>query len=265
MRDQRYGKRWDKPERGEQNQMIFGIRSVMEAVESGKEIESLFVQRGLSGGLMLELKQMLKSHAIPFQSVPVEKLNRLTRKNHQGVIGVISPITYQQLEQLVPMVYEKGEVPLFLILDGITDVRNLGAIARSAACAGVHGLVVPQKGSAEINPDAIKTSAGALFSIPVCREESLSKAVKFMQESGIQVIACTEKTKDPIYGLDLKAPTALVVGSEEQGVSQEILRIADGLARIPMTGEISSLNVSVAAGIVLFEGVRQRLVESSDL
>lgn len=242
------------------NQHIYGIRAVMEAIESGKEIESLFIQRGLTGGLLSELKQLLKANQIAFQQVPVEKLNRITRKNHQGVIGVISPITYQRTENIIPTIYERGEVPLILILDGITDVRNLGAIARSAECAGVHALVVPAKGSAEINPDAIKTSAGALYKIDVCREESLVKTVKFLQESGVRVIVCTEKTENTIYAGDFSGPTAMIMGSEERGVSDELIRIADDLTKIPMFGEIGSLNVSVATGIVLYEAVRQRMV-----
>lgn len=248
-----------RQEKRESNQHIYGIRAVMEAIESGKEIESLFIQRGLGGGLLIELKQTLKEHGIGFQQVPVEKLNRITRKNHQGVIAVISPISYQRIDHLVPAIYERGEVPLILILDGITDVRNLGAIARSAECAGVHALVVPNKGSAEINPDAIKTSAGALYKIDVCREESLVKTVKFLQESGINVVVCTEKTDKNIFSGEFSGPTALIMGSEENGVSNELIRIADELAKIPMFGEIGSLNVSVATGIVLYEVVRQRL------
>lgn len=251
MRQPRYEKR-------ETNQHVYGIRAVMEAIESGKEIESLFIQRGLGGGLFLELKQLLKEHDIAYQQVPVEKLDRITRKNHQGVIGVISPISYYKVEQIVPMLYEKGETPFLLILDGITDVRNLGAIARSAECAGVHAMVVPKRGSAEVNPDAIKTSAGALYKIDVCREDNLSQTVKFLQESGIQVVVCTEKTTDTIYQQDFTGPLALIVGAEDEGVSNELLRLADNLARIPMFGEIGSLNVSVATGVVLYEAIRQR-------
>src|SRR5690606_16379537 len=209
----------ERGEKRESNQMVFGIRAVIEAIDSGKEIESLFIQRGLSGSLFLELKSLLKEHNIGHQQVPIEKLNRITRKNHQGVIGVISPITYQPIEEIVPAIYERGEVPLLLILDGITDVRNLGAIARSAECAGVHALIVPKKGSAEINPDAIKTSAGALFKIPVCRQDQLTKTVKFLQESGIKVVACTEKTDAGLYSGEYTGPTAFVMGSEETGVS----------------------------------------------
>ncbi|HLW49943.1 MAG TPA: 23S rRNA (guanosine(2251)-2'-O)-methyltransferase RlmB [Sphingobacteriaceae bacterium] len=249
-----------RQEKKESNQHVYGIRAVMEAIESGKEIESLFIQRGLGGGLWNDLKRVLKEHGIGFQQVPIEKLNRITRKNHQGVIAVISPITYQRLENIIPAIYERGEVPLLLILDGITDVRNLGAIARSAECAGVHALVVPSKGSAEINPDAIKTSAGALYKIDVCREENLSNTVKFLQESGIKVVVCTEKTEENIYSTDFSGPIALIMGSEEKGVSNDLIRIADDLAKIPMFGEIGSLNVSVATGIVLYEALRQRLV-----
>ncbi|MFC3197471.1 23S rRNA (guanosine(2251)-2'-O)-methyltransferase RlmB [Parapedobacter deserti] len=247
-------------EKRETNQHIYGIRAVIEAIDSGKEIESLFVQRGLGGALFLELKQLLKQHDISYQQVPIEKLNRMTRKNHQGVIAVISPITYQRIENIVPMIYERGEVPLLLILDGVTDVRNFGAIARTAECAGVHALIVPKRGSAEINPDAIKTSAGALYKINVCREESLTKTARLLQESGIQLIACTEKTEHDLYQIDYTVPSALVLGSEEQGISDELIRLADHLAKIPLAGSIASLNVSVSAGVALYEAVRQRSV-----
>lgn len=248
----------ERPEKRESNQMIFGIRAIIEAIESGKEIESLFIQRGISGGLVVELRKILKERDIPFQQVPIEKLNRITRKNHQGVIAIISPITYQNIEDIVPMVYEKGETPLFLMLDGITDVRNFGAIARTAECAGVHAIIVPKKGAAEVNPDAIKTSAGALFKIPVCRHDSLAKVASFLIESGIQLVAATEKTTDSIYDVDYTLPTCIVLGAEDKGVSNDLIRISDSLAKIPMSGEIASLNVSVSAGVVVYEAVRQR-------
>lgn len=249
------------PEKRETNQQVYGIRAVMEAIDGGKEIESLFIQRGLSGPLLQELKQLLRQYDIGYQQVPVEKLNRMTRKNHQGVIAVISPISYQRVEDVVPLLYERGAVPLLLILDGITDVRNLGAIARTAECVGAHALIVPKKGSAEINPDAIKTSAGALFKITVCREDSLSRTVRFLQESGIQVVACTEKTDNNIYGLDYTGPTAFVLGSEERGISDDLIRASDQLTRIPMAGTIASLNVSVSGGVILYEAFRQRLTD----
>lgn len=250
--------KYSRPVKRETNQMIFGIRAVIEAIESGKEIESLFIQRGIAGSLIAELRELLRIHNISYQQVPPEKLNRITQKNHQGVIGVISPITYQSIEDIVPLIYERGEVPLVLILDGITDVRNLGAIARTAECAGVHALIVPKKGSAEINPDAIKTSAGALFNIPVCREDSLAKICRFLQESGLQLVASSEKTNDDIYKPNYTVPTAIILGAEDVGISSDLLRIADHLAKIPMFGEIASLNVSVSAGIIIYEAIRQR-------
>jgi 23S rRNA (guanosine2251-2'-O)-methyltransferase len=250
-----------KPEnsRANHNQLIFGIRAVIEAVKSGKDIESIYVQRGLSGNLLLELKSVLKDHALTFQLVPVEKLNRITQKNHQGVIGIVSPITYQRVEDIIAAVYERGETPLVLVLDSVTDVRNFGAIARTAECAGVHAIVVPARNSAQVNPDAIKTSAGALYKIPVCRHDSLLQTVRTLQASGLQVVACTEKTSDYLYTPDYTGPSAIIMGSEESGISNELIRAADYLAKIPMFGTIASLNVSVAAGIVLYEAVRQRM------
>ncbi|NGF58093.1 23S rRNA (guanosine(2251)-2'-O)-methyltransferase RlmB [Parapedobacter sp. SGR-10] len=253
--------RRDRGDKKESNQMVFGIRAVIEAIDSGKEIESIFVQRGLSGSLFMELKALLKEHNIGFQQVPIEKLNRITRKNHQGVIAVISPITYHNIEDLLPILYERGEVPLLLMLDGVTDVRNMGAIARTAECAGVHALIVPQKGSAEINPDAIKTSAGALYKIPVCRQDSLGKTGRFLIDSGIQLVVGTEKTDSSIYDVDYTVPTCIIMGAEDIGVSNDLIRISDKLARIPMFGEIKSLNVSVSAGVVIYEAIRQRGLE----
>lgn len=242
----------------ESNAFIFGIRAVIEAVKAGQEIETIFIQRNLGGNLLLELKSVLHGTDIPTSLVPVEKLNRMTTKNHQGVVAVVSPIPFQKIEDIIPVIYEKGEVPLILILDSITDVRNMGAIARTAACAGVHAIVVPSKNSAQINADAIKTSAGALFSIPMCRHTNLHKVCLYLQESGLQVVACTEKTDDLIYHPDYTLPTAIVMGAEDEGISKEIMRLADHLAKIPMHGEISSLNVSVSAGIILYEAVRVR-------
>ena len=238
--------------------MVFGIRAVMEAINAGKEIESLLVQRGLGGPLFAELKSLLTAHKIEAQQVPIEKLNRITAKNHQGVIAIISPITYYKIEDIIPTVFEKGEVPLVLILDGITDVRNIGAIARTAECAGVHAIVVPTKGSAQINADAIKTSAGALYNIPVCRHNSLLQTARFLQESGLQLVCCTEKTNDYIYAPDYTVPTAIIMGSEDEGIGNELIRISDHLAKIPMFGEIESLNVSVSTGVILYEAIRQR-------
>lgn len=230
----------------------------MEAIQSGKHPERVLLQRGLQGDNFLQLFQLIRQRKIPFQMVPAEKLNRLTRKNHQGVIAYISLIDYQPLDSLLPMVFERGDMPLLVVVDGLTDVRNLGALARSAECAGGSGLIISEKGTAPINADAIKASAGALSRIPVCRESNILESISFMKESGLQIIALDEKGEKNIYQTDLGQPTALVMGSEEKGVSAAIRRMADEMVSIPMKGNIASLNVSVAAGIVLFEALRQR-------
>lgn len=240
------------------NLRIFGIRAVMEAIESGKEIESLYIQKGAGGTLYRDLRKIASDHDLPLQAVPPEKLRYLGDKNHQGVVAFISPVIFHPLEQLIPAIYERGETPLVLILDRITDVRNFGAITRSAECLGAHGIVVPRKGAAQINADAVKTSAGALLSIPVCRERNLKNSIVYLRESGLRVIACTEKSEKLPSDTDLAAPTALIMGSEEDGVSGEYLKLADDAVRIPMQGSIASLNVSVAAGIILYETGRQR-------
>jgi 23S rRNA (guanosine2251-2'-O)-methyltransferase len=237
---------------------IYGIRPVMEAIHAGKEIEKIYITRGARGDLMQELKQLMREKNILYTEVPVEKLNRLTRKNHQDVVCFISSVTYQSIEDIIPFVFEKGETPLVLILDRITDVRNFGAIARTAECAGVHTIVIPAKGAAQINSDAVKTSAGALNSIPVCREKNLRNTIDFLKGSGLQIVAATEKTSDLVYAVDYSSPTAIIMGSEEDGISSDLLKLADKKIKIPLFGTIESLNVSVACGVVLFEAIRQR-------
>lgn len=237
---------------------IYGIRPVIEAIKSGKEIDKILIQKGLRGEGYHQLHAMIRELEIPFQFVPVEKLNRIYRQNHQGVIAFISEIVYQKLEQIIPFVYEQGKTPLVLVLDHLTDVRNTGAIARTAECAGVDAIVVPEKGSAQLGPDAIKTSAGALYKIPVCRVKSLREAVRFLKDSGLTVFAATEKANTSYFSAGFNRPAALIMGSEETGVSEECLKLADELVRIPVTGEIESLNVSVATGVMLYEIIRQR-------
>lgn len=241
--------------------MIFGLRPVIEALKAGKEIDRLFVQNGLKNELFGEMMGMLKKHDVQYQYVPLEKLNRLTTKNHQGVVGYISSIEYHKIADVLPAVFDTGKMPLVLILDRITDVRNFGAIARTAECAGVDAIIIPSRGAAQINADAIKTSTGALHKIPICREENLRQVIDFLRESGLQVIACTEKTKEQYYEIDMTLPVAIIMGSEENGISSEYLKLADSHAKIPLMGEIGSLNVSVATGIILYEAVRQRLLE----
>ena len=238
--------------------LIFGIRPVIEAISAGKEIDKILLQKGLRGELFHELFGLIREFNIPLQTVPIDRLNRITRKNHQGVIAFISQISYHKLEQVMPGVYESGKTPLVLILDHITDVRNFGAIARTAECSGVNAIVIPSKGAAAINEDAMKTSAGALNIIPVCRVDRLEDAVRFLKESGLKVVAATEKAVTDYDNEDLNIPLAIVMGSEDHGVSPQILKSSDSLVKIPQTGEIGSLNVSVAAGVLLFETLRQR-------
>lgn len=237
---------------------IYGIHPVIEALKSGKEIEKVFIQSGLNSSRLQELKNMLYEKGISPRIVPAEKLKRLAPKANQGVIAIISPIQFQDVEMLIPFIYEKGEQPLLIIADRVTDVRNFGAIARTASCAGVHGIIFPEKGSAMINADAIKTSAGALNSIPVCRSINLKKTLQFLRESGIRLIACTEKAASNYTDINYNTPVAIIVGSEEDGISPEILRYADDLAKIPIKGDISSLNVSVATAVIVYEALRQR-------
>ncbi|AXT52955.1 23S rRNA (guanosine(2251)-2'-O)-methyltransferase RlmB [Aquimarina sp. BL5] len=238
---------------------IFGIRAVIEAINSGKTIDKLFIQKGLQGELAKELMSLLKKENLNFSSVPIEKLNRLTRKNHQGVVAHIAPIEFQDLENLVLQVIESGKTPLFLILDQLSDVRNFGAIIRTAECTGVHGIIIQKKGGAPVSADTVKTSAGAIFKIPICKVDHIKDAMFYLQASGIQIVAATEKAASPIYDIDLTNPTAIVMGSEGKGISNSVLKIADHMAKLPMYGEIASLNVSVACGVFLYESIRQRI------
>lgn len=243
----------------EEQHLIFGTRSVIEALAAGKNVEKILVQKGLSNELYSQLRKALRDTMVPIQFVPPEKLRRITDKNHQGVVAYLTEITYYHTEELLPAVFEQGRVPLVLILDRVTDVRNFGAIARSAECAGVDFIIIPSRGAAQINGDAIKTSAGALHRIKVCREENLKTTLEYLHESGLQIVACHEKTEHLMYAADFKKPTAIIMGSEENGISNEYVKRSQVQVKIPMPGDIASLNVSVASGIVLFEVVRQRL------
>jgi len=238
---------------------IFGIRPVIEAINSGKNIDKLMIRKGLKGELYYELMTLVKQFEIPIQIVPNERINRVTPKNHQGVLAFISPIEFQNIEQILPSLYEKGKVPLIVMLDKVTDVRNFGAISRTAECAGVDAVIIPDKGSARISADAVKTSAGALHNVPVCRVKSLTKTIRFLQDSGVQIIAATEKASDYYYQVDFTMPTAILMGAEDRGVAIEYLKICDKMVKIPVLGEIESLNVSVAASILIYEAVKQRL------
>ncbi len=238
--------------------MIFGTRPLIEAYRAGKEIEKIFLLRGGRSPQLSEVIQLAHRHGTPLQYVPNEKLNRLTRKNHQGVVAFMSQLSYQLIEQLIPMLYERGETPLILVLDRVTDVRNFGAIARTAEAMGVHALLLPTRGSATISADAVKTSAGALNRIAVCRAEKLKDTLTFLKESGLQIVAISEKSDRNIWNSELKGPVALLLGSEEDGVSSAYLKLADMSLRIPLVGETESLNVSVAAGMACYEVLKQR-------
>lgn len=242
----------------EEQTQIFGIRAVIEAVNARETIDKVFLQKGLKGDLFNELDALLRQHSINVSYVPVEKLNRLTKGNHQGVVAQISPIEFHDLENLVASVIESGKTPLFLLLDKLSDVRNFGAIIRTAECTGVDGIIIQKKGGAPVNGDTIKTSAGAVFKVPLCKVDHIKDAVFFMQASGIKVIAATEKTEDTLFDTSFTEPCAIIMGSEDRGINPSILKVVDAKAKLPLLGEIESLNVSVACGAFLYEAVRQR-------
>lgn len=241
-----------------EKEMIFGIRAVIEAIEAGKEIDKVIMRRDLQGDLAKELLSVSKTNNIFVQRVPVERLDRFTHKNHQGVIAFVSAITYEKVADIVPFLYENGKDPFIILLDGITDVRNFGAIARTCEVAGVDAIVIPARGSVTVNADAVKTSAGALMKIPVCKEESLTETIQFLKNSGVKVIAASERGAQNYTEVEYQGPIAIVMGAEDTGVSNENLRIADNLVKIPQFGTIGSLNVSVAAGVLIYEVIRQR-------
>ncbi len=242
----------------EKSEMIFGVRAVIEAIEAGKEIDKILVKRDMQSDLSKELFAALKGTLIPVQRVPVERINRITRKNHQGVVAFISAITYQHIEDLVPTLFEAGKSPLLMMLDGLTDVRNFGAIARTCNCAGVDAIVIPARNSVSVNADAIKTSAGALHTLPVCREQNLTTTIKFLKNSGFKIVAATEDGDYDYTQANYKDPVCIIMGAEDTGIPDEHLALCDEWIKIPMFGNIESLNVSVAAGILIYEAIRQR-------
>jgi 23S rRNA (guanosine2251-2'-O)-methyltransferase len=245
--------------------MIFGIRAVMEAVQSGKEIDKLLVKKDLQGESVKELLTLLKERGIRYQRVPPEGLNRITRKNHQGVIAYVSAVTYHRLEDLVPSLFEQGKDPFLVLLDGITDVRNFGAIARTCECAGVDALVIPSKESVTVNADAMKTSAGALNLLPVCREHSIRGAIRYLRDCGVKVVAASEKAVGNYTEITYNLPVAIVTGAEDKGIAAENLRLCDETVKIPQYGTIASLNVSVATAVLIYEAVRQRNAKTPSL
>jgi 23S rRNA (guanosine2251-2'-O)-methyltransferase len=242
----------------EKENLIFGIRAIIEAVQAGKSVDRVFLQADAQGELMKDLLKVLKRGDVNFTYVPVEKLNRLTHNNHQGAVATISPIGFLTIEELVTATLASQEKPLFLILDQISDARNFGAIIRTAECTGVHGIIIQKSGAAPVNGDTVKTSAGAVFNIPICKVEHIKDALFYLQGSGIKTVAATEKTEQSLYDLNLNEPLAIIMGSEDRGINPSVLKLVDEKAKLPMYGSIGSLNVSVACGAFLYEVVRQR-------
>jgi 23S rRNA (guanosine2251-2'-O)-methyltransferase len=242
----------------DKKQFIFGTRAVIEAIRAGRDLDKIFIQSGLTNDLIKELIQLARDQDVSFTFVPAQKLSAFPGKNHQGVVAALSAVHFESLENIVHNIFSAGRDPFILVLDRITDVRNFGAIVRSAEAAGIDAIVIPEKGNAPVSADAMKTSAGALNYVPVCRSKDLKQSIKELRNSGLRVVACTEKAEELAYNVPMAGPLALIMGSEEDGIAPEILRQADELVKIPMQGKIQSLNVSVAAGIMLFEAVRQR-------
>lgn len=239
------------------SKLIFGLHSLIEALEAGKNIDKILIKRGLKSEETQRITYLARELMIPIQVVPVEKIDRISQRNHQGVVAFLAEIEYTRLDQLIPMIYEEGRTPFFILLDGITDVRNFGAIARTAECAGADAIIIPERGSVSVTGDAIKTSAGALHRLPVCRVSSISSTIKELQEYGIKVVTASEKADQLYTAVKLTPPIALVMGSEELGPSKDTLRLSDEIVRIPQVGAIGALNVSVAAGILIYESLRQ--------
>ena len=239
-------------------EQIYGLRAIIEAIKAGQDIDKVFLQKGLRGDLFQQLENLVRQESISVSYVPVEKLNRLTSNNHQGAVASISPISFADLEELITEVQNGGDTPLFLILDQLSDVRNFGAIIRTAECCGVHGIIVQKKGGAPLNADTVKTSAGAIFNIPICKVDHLKDAIFMFQAHDIKVLAATEHAKKSLYDHELNTPLAIIMGSEGKGISGSILKSANLSAKLPMKGEIESLNVSVACGVFLYEVIRQR-------
>lgn len=249
----------------DKSQVVFGIRAVIEAIESGKQVGKVLMKKDLGGELARELLSVTREYNVPVQRVPVERINKVTRKNHQGVIAFMAAVDYYHVDDIVPALYDEGINPLVVVLDGVTDVRNFGAIARTCECAGVNCIVIPERNSVSVNADAVKTSAGALNYLPVCRERNLVKSVQYLRDSGFKVMGASEKTDLNYTKADFTGPVAIVLGAEDTGISTDVLKLCDTLVAIPEFGQINSLNVSVAGGIMIYEVVRQRLNDGQNV
>ena len=249
----------------DKNQYIYGIHAVLEALEAGKDIDKVFLSKTLNNETAQEITNRARALRVPVQRVPVQKIDRITRRNHQGVLAMMAAVTYYRLEDMVPQMFDNGENPLIVVLDGVTDVRNFGAVARTCECAGVSAIVIPDRESVSVNADAVKTSAGALNYLPVCREHNLVNAVKLLRDSGFKIVGTSDKSQMPYTGADYTGPVAIVWGAEDKGISPEIMKLCDTQVLIPEFGHINSLNVSVAGGIMIYEVVRQRLNDNQEI
>lgn len=238
---------------------IFGMHPVMEAIKANKEIDKVFIQSDLRGPHVTELRKLLKTHKVSSQNLPLGRMNHLYKKNHQGVVAFLSPIDYQPYQEVISNAFESGKMPLVLILDRVSDVGNFGAICRTAECTGVDCIIIPVKGSAQINGEAVKRSSGALLNVNISKERDLAAVAEDLKSMGLQVVGCTEKTEDLIYSVDYKMPTAIVMGSEEDGINSQLMKTLDAKVKIPMMGNTESLNVSVSAGVIIYEAIRQRI------
>ena len=247
------------------NQYIYGLRAVIEALEAARDIDKILLKRDMNGESVQQLLALAREHQVPVQRVPVQRIERVTRKNHQGVVALMAAVTYYKLEQVLPMIYDNGDNPFFVILDGVTDVRNFGAIARTCECAGVSAIVIPETGSVSVNGDAVKTSAGALNYLPVCRERNIVDAVRYLRDSGVTIVSTSDKNAVTYTSANLAGPVAIVLGAEDRGISPEVMRQCDVRCTIPEFGNIHSLNVSVAAGIMIYEVVHQRLADNQQI
>lgn len=239
--------------------IVYGLRAVIEALQAEKPINKVYIQKGISGNLHKELENLARKKKTSISYVPIERLNKLTTNNHQGAVAFISPVSFRDFNDLIEEILQNVPAPLFLLLDQITDVRNFGAIIRTAECCGVNAIIVPKTGSAPINSDTIKTSAGAAFNIPIAKVDHLKDAIYYLQASNVQTIAATEKGEGTIYDMNLKPSSAIIMGAEDVGISDAILKLVDQRAKLPIMGKIGSLNVSVACGAILYEALRQRI------
>lgn len=239
-------------------QTVYGLRPVIEAIDSGAQIDRIYLQKGLEGALVAELKHRLTEVNLPLQYVPIEKLNRLVPGNHQGVVATISPVAFHSFADRLEVTLAVGRNPFYILLDHITDVRNMGAIVRTAECVGADGVIIPDSGSAQLNEDAVKTSSGALLRLPICRESNLKTVINLAKQSGLTVVAATEKGATNYLDVDFREPVLLVMGSEDTGISPDLLKLCDTRAKLPILGNIQSLNVSVAAAVFMYEILRQR-------